>query len=371
MGQDGRAPDLAAAGGPRLSVVVVARNDDYEGNFLERMAVFTGTTTQLLEDSRISYELVIVEWNPPPGRPSLADALPWRAPERGALRFIRVPAEVHRRFPNSERLPLFEYIGKNAGVRRARGSFILVTNPDVIMSAGLVASLAHGPLRSEAYYRVPRYDVRSGIPRGGTLDDILAYCREHIVRVNGHWYSSDWPLRGWLDSAARARSAFGILWELGRERAARLNGRGGLARWKAFRRLAAAAEMVRETLRDGSFIYPFSNASGDFMLMHRSDWFALRGFPELTSHSFMDTCLVFMAHFSGRRLHVLHGPDVFLYHQEHSRAAAPGRPWTDLERCQQDCLQMALSGRPLLANPADWGLGGDTLPEEERAPSRR
>src|SRR5208282_5084177 len=94
--------------------------------------------TALLEQCRrhqIPSELIIVEWNPPPDRPPLAHALNWpRDPGPCAVRIIEVPAAIHRRYRNADGLALYQMIAKNAGIRRARGKFILATNIDILFS---------------------------------------------------------------------------------------------------------------------------------------------------------------------------------------------------------------------------------------------
>ena len=42
----------------------------------------------------------------------------------------------------SERLPLFQMIGKNVGIRRSRAPFVLATNVDIIFSDALFSFLA-------------------------------------------------------------------------------------------------------------------------------------------------------------------------------------------------------------------------------------
>jgi len=62
---------------PYLSVVVTARNDDHGGNLLGRMQAFVNGWIGQARRYQIPSELIVVEWNPPPGRPRLRDALHW------------------------------------------------------------------------------------------------------------------------------------------------------------------------------------------------------------------------------------------------------------------------------------------------------
>ena len=52
--------------------------------------------------------------------------------------------------------PVLEILGKNVGVRRARGKFVLTTNPDDVLSASLVASFAKMNLLAVNFYRAAR-----------------------------------------------------------------------------------------------------------------------------------------------------------------------------------------------------------------------
>ena len=90
---------------PYLSAVVTSRNDDHGGNLLPRMQVFTSAFIEQCKRHGLAAELIVVEWNPPPKRPSLADALRWpQDPGPCRVRLIRVPPEIHRRLRHGLRL---------------------------------------------------------------------------------------------------------------------------------------------------------------------------------------------------------------------------------------------------------------------------
>jgi hypothetical protein len=170
---------------PYLSVVVAARNDDHGGNLLGRVQTFLNAFINQMKRYNLPSELIIVDWNPPEIRPPLMDALKWPpALDPCCVRVIEVPADVHRRYRYSEVLPLYQMIAKNVGIRRARGQFILATNIDILFSDELVAYLSARQLESRRMYRIDRYDVMSDVPIDGTVDEQLAYCRNHLIRVN-------------------------------------------------------------------------------------------------------------------------------------------------------------------------------------------
>ena len=179
---DGRSS--AAQEAPYLSVVTAARNDDHGGNLLGRTQVFVDAWINQAKRHNLSSELIIVEWNPPAGRERLAKALRW-PDDTGPceVRIIEVPHEVHARYRHAAALPLYQMIAKNVGIRRARGEFILATNIDIVFSDELIRFLASRRLERGRMYRIDRHDVMSGIPADGTLDEQLAYCRSHLIRV--------------------------------------------------------------------------------------------------------------------------------------------------------------------------------------------
>ncbi len=176
---------MTGAGGPYLSLVVTARNDDHGGNLLHRMQAFTGGWIAQARRHGIPSELIIVEWNPPENRPRLADALRWPNDFGPCqVRIIEVPAALHRRLTHSEALPLYQMLAKNAGIRRARGRFVLATNIDILFSDELAEFLARQKLECGRMYRIDRHDAMSDVPVDAPLEDQLAYCRSHLIRVN-------------------------------------------------------------------------------------------------------------------------------------------------------------------------------------------
>jgi hypothetical protein len=170
---------------PYLSVVVTARNDDHGGNLLGRMQAFVNGWIGQAGRYRIPSELIVVEWNPPPGRPRLREALHWpRDCGPCEIRFIEVPPELHRRYAHADALALYQMIAKNAGIRRARGRFVLATNIDILFSSELAAFIAEQRLQPGRMYRIDRHDAMSDVPVDAPVEEQLAYCRTHLIRLN-------------------------------------------------------------------------------------------------------------------------------------------------------------------------------------------
>jgi len=123
---------------------------------------------------------------------SLANAVRERveAPrgERGAarIRIISISERQHETVYNPHGLDLLEYVGKNAAARRARGRFLLFTNPDNCWSEGLAQLLADRRLRTDVFYTSIRGQVASPVPAGegssaaAMLDFVWQYNYDHI-----------------------------------------------------------------------------------------------------------------------------------------------------------------------------------------------
>ena len=309
-------------GSPYLSIVVAGRNDNYGGDFLNRLQVCLDVLSQFCAACGLDAELLIVEWNPPVDRPSLLDAVRWSY-LTPAIRIITVPKEIHDTLENSQRMPMYEYLAKNVGVRRARGEFVLVTNPDIIFSRELIEFAAAGKLRTGCFYRADRHDVDEIIPPLGDAARVLSFCARKTARVQ--------PL-----GCTLSRQAYGK------------KGQG-----QALDQAGTVVDRLEEI---------HTNASGDFLLMAREHWFGLRAYPELKTHSHIDSYLCAIAAASSLRQVQLAAPFA-IYHQEHDRSQHATRPMTDLGWLDAACREMLASHTTKIDNPENWGLADHDLHE--------
>jgi hypothetical protein len=176
---------MPAQGSPYLSIVVTARNDDHGGNLLRRMQAFAGGWISQARKYGIPSELIIVEWNPPPDRPRLAEVLQWPS-DLGPcqVRLIEVPSELHARFAHADALPLYQMVAKNVGIRRARGEYVLATNIDILFSSELACFFAARRLQHGRMYRIDRHDAMSDVPVEASIEEQLDYCKTHLIRIN-------------------------------------------------------------------------------------------------------------------------------------------------------------------------------------------
>lgn len=152
---------------------------------MRRLQTFLNALAAEVERHALPVELVLVEWNPPPEKPCLAEVLQWPASSSPCrVRIITVPPDVHRKFAHAEAMPLYQMIAKNVGIRRAAGEFILATNIDILFSGELMRFFAERRLERGRMYRVNRYDVDENVPVDAPVEEQLAYCQGHVLRVN-------------------------------------------------------------------------------------------------------------------------------------------------------------------------------------------
>src|SRR5262245_16541151 len=195
-----------------LSLVVTTRNDNHGGDMLRRFQMFTETLLEQANRHSLAGELIVVEWNPPPG-PRLHEVLKLRVKsDCFAIRFIEVPPEMHRAIRNADVIPLFQMIGKNVGIRRARGEFVLATNPDLLFSNNVIAFMASDRLLPDVMYRIDRHDVPAEVPDNVSIDRQLAWCAANVLRVHRRRGSFPPPRRLLLRFWTRIRNPQ-LLWQ--------------------------------------------------------------------------------------------------------------------------------------------------------------
>ena len=152
---------------------------------LRRFQIFAETLLEQANRHSLAGELIVVEWNPPAG-PRLHEVLKLRVKsDCFAIRFIEVPPEVHRAIRNADVIPLFQMIGKNVGIRRARGEFVLATNPDLLFSDSVIAFMASDKLLPDVMYRIDRHDVPAEVP--DNVSDRPTACLVRRERAENPW----------------------------------------------------------------------------------------------------------------------------------------------------------------------------------------
>ncbi len=351
---------------PYLSVVAASRNDDHGGDPLIRTQIFITNFARQCEKYRLRAELIIVDWNPVPGRPGLAAVLnlPTEATYfRG--RVVTVPTALHQRLKYADRLPLFQMIAKNVGIRRAAGQFILATNIDIIFSDELIRFIALQRLDAHKQYRVDRYDIQSGLTPEASLDEALTYAWSSPIRTHRRYH----PER--LVQQLYGEEPF----------------RKSCVPNPKFREINSGVTVVQEQGvwqvrpdRSVHMSHLHTNACGDFTLISREGWDVIRGYPEFAAYSFnIDSMGVVAAHYAGYEEVSLLPPCV-CFHIEHGIGSGwtpegEGHLFKRLEKAgvlnpEWPVLtplvnEMRKHGRALEFNYSNWGLVEFDLPEQD------
>jgi hypothetical protein len=168
---------------PVLSIVVTGRNDQYGGDFNERFFTALRFNCEQLTIRGIVFEVILVEWNPVPGKPYLSELLSreFATLPGGWLRRYVVAPQYHAALTQNPQLGYLEYLAKNVGIRRASGPFVLVTNTDVLLGRRVADALA-AALQAGTIFRAPRYDIKLGIDQSHLTLDALEDLANHVKR---------------------------------------------------------------------------------------------------------------------------------------------------------------------------------------------
>jgi hypothetical protein len=346
------ADQTAAAREPTyLSIVVASRNDGHGGDILKRMRLFLSGLLEQTRQYRFPVELVFVEWNPPADRPPLHEVLP--KPESDdflTLRYITVPASIHQRFRRAPDIPLFQMIAKNVGIRRARGTFILCANIDLLFSDPLFRTLASKSLRGDTYYRANRCDVPETIDPAWPFPTQLAWCERNVVRRLGR--------------DLRYRN---INLEL-----VGLHHKSEPKKW-VFDKMALGMSLYWNNAKKKYFQLDLF-ACGDFTLMSREAWEAIQGYVELDMYSLhIDSLGIIAANALGYRQHVF-PPESCTYHISHPdgwETLSPlakikfltDRPALDYGLVMEVGMETLAKPKPYDLNPPNWGYADVELEE--------
>jgi hypothetical protein len=243
----------------------------------------------------------------------------------------------------------FEFHGKNAAIRRAIGSWTLLTNTDIFLSDHLARWLGErfgGPAESRRaldhhkFYRALRVDMERPLRADTPPALFWPQCRRTAFRLGRV---------GW-ESLREHDEAGADFWRSHDER---------LARWRSGDE--AAVEEVKE---GASLRMPAElalQASGDFTLLRTEHLLRIRGHPELASYAMHDSALLGCAVILGQLGQVLLSEPLLLCHQPHSRAKTTALPATPAASLFNLMLRRSQHIQP---NSEHWGLTNCVLPDE-------
>ena len=317
---------------PYLSFVVVGRNDDYGGRFLERFQRCLSNIIFLCDKHKLSAELVIVEWNPPGDKKRLRGVMDIPSSDFLEVRFIEVPKKIHDKVGVGLGGSLcHEYLGKNVGIRRARGEFVLATNSDIIFSDRMIEFLSQKKLRKDTVYRTNRYDLFKEVPENLNGDNLLKFCEQNWGKeqsiVFGH------SIRG-------LRKIYYLPRMIARALLPYLK-----KKWRLYKHHAGAP--------------------GDFTLMSKDAWVKIRAYPEIGIFVLLDVYAVQMAVAQfGKFCRI----PKKIYHQYHTCPLVRGKACLrdqsiNMEKYKKDSMKMLKERKAIRYNSDDWGMKGVKLKE--------
>lgn len=166
-----------------ISVVCSCRNDNYGENLLDRVCYFLRS----LDRFSVPIEIILVEWNPLDGYSPLGDIISkWNSlvPFHHPIRVITVSKENHGRFISkfsyTDGYKSFqEYPSKNIGIQRARGKYIIQTNPDIFYPLSTIQFIEKF-IKTEDIQNV----ISCGNPRGKRIDVLEIHNFPSIMNVS-------------------------------------------------------------------------------------------------------------------------------------------------------------------------------------------
>jgi hypothetical protein len=342
--------------GPRLTIVATSRNDNHGGDLNTRMRLFLDTLYQLGVRHGLACEVCVVEWNPPLDRPPLAEVLP--KPLDGsstALRIITVPPVHHAALHGPLALPVHQMIAKNIGIRRATADWVLATNVDVLFSEALYRHLKHqledNLLDPNRYYRANLCNIPYDPTLEQPLDQRLAWAAQHVISREGRLVNHP-HIEAHLEFYRRNPLLATFI------------NLGSAVKRRVFHSAAFRAVHTADL-----------NACGDFTLMHRSAWAAIKGYVEAPVFPLhIDSLALLAALALGYRQQVL-PPHQCLYHIEHGGNWAlknPAdklryllkRPAIDTYFLRPAAVWMHKHREEIGYNSPTWGYEGETFAEQ-------
>jgi glycosyltransferase involved in cell wall biosynthesis len=293
-----------------------------------------------------------VNWNPVSEHKPLVDEIERPANRRHVYyRVFTVSDELHQLFIDPDvrdTVPLFEFIAKNVGIRRAKGEYLLLINGDILIHPNIFESINSKFLDSSTYYRADRldYDKTDSISTKEFFDKGFMIFKKGSKYRLRDWLSKDFQLK-WMDKLNKRH----ISWELYKYR---------------YRRILQYFIFTIDYNNGG--YYAHCQASGDFMLMKKANWLRLRGYPEYTSISTHTDSLFTILAKSRFNEFVFDEP---IFHQAHERRYG----WSEIQekedkfakayRFFEDVVNVYETGASLeeYFNSEDWGLKDQEIPE--------
>lgn len=311
----------------------MARNDNYGGNWINRINAFMKVLAYQAERTKLPCELVFVEYNPVVEKPNLYKEL--SVPENNyfEVRFIVVPNDFHRTLPDNDKVHICEFIAKNIGARRSRGEYIIGTNPDVLYGNDLFDFFASKKIENDTFYRINRKDLSTDkIDESLSAQEILRNVDKNVTKIMYNNQTVYMSLSYWLETFIHGRT-LGLFLQC--------------PLFKFFRKIDVDNSIIHE------------NAAGDFLLMHRALWEKVRGYDQMTVGSgVIDGYIMYSLHCLGFKQSIL---PLSLYHVNHHHGGV--RYLASHKKFREDAISMLATKKLYKINTENWGFPEITFEE--------
>jgi len=278
-----------------LGLVYASRDDDYAGGVNDRLVRSIKVIQRLARKLDISVDMVVVDWNSPPGR----GLVNFCAKENlSGVRIIRVSEDLARAMGASQARPFLEYPAKNVGLHYVDAEQVLVLNPDIVMSRDLLRSCVARPHLHDSFLRADRTDFRW----------LGRYRKVALRRHVRHGETQLEPIT--------------------------------LAPRPITHRMGSTAPLKREKEQDGFIIgLPggvrghfllgmHTNAAGDFICTSRRNWLRAGGFAQDRWLTGMGDA-VMVARLTALNLRQVIKPGAGLWHEDHVSDPSRGGTWSE------------------------------------------
>jgi hypothetical protein len=329
---------------PYLSIVVTGRNDDYGGDFNDRLQSSIKWWSSYALSLKFHLEYVFVNYNPIKDKKDLSEVIDWHSNDFFSVRIITAPESVHQTLSNPairKPNPLYEFIAKNIGIRRAKGEFILTTNADIICDPSIISFITDKKLNNKSYYRADRADFRKCDLN--SLDEI----RQNIFSVHTFGKCAEFKLTVSFKFSLmllKAKSFF----------------------FREFHLYKRRFDWIAQNIFGMTVVYDnvefhvHCGAAGDFMLMHRDLWYDSKAYPEnfyMTTHN--DAIFTVICFAMDIKQEIFFYP---VYHQDHERRNSSANQdvvvdaYKTYKAFQTDAKEMISRKKPIITNDMHWGM---------------
>ncbi|HEV7231453.1 MAG TPA: hypothetical protein VGO45_09005 [Bacteroidia bacterium] len=160
---------LAHVNSSHISIVVVGRNDNYGGDFPERLQATIDWNLRHLPGA----ELIYIEWNKIEEKESDCLWIEKRYP--GAKCYV-VPGNIHKEISTNPKMPVMEYFAKNIAMRRSSREWILMINADCFIGNDVIKNI--GKLNRNYIYGTHYVSIKWD---GKPIADYHMQMKENVV----------------------------------------------------------------------------------------------------------------------------------------------------------------------------------------------